>query len=100
MDTDTKSRPADHGLYPAGAPARERTKTIRRAIEAGAGVTAAGLWSYPAGFIPACASRSRWASPVVFDGQSRCAISQYVSRLQFPHLRVFQRLQELVANVA
>ena len=54
------------------------------------------FWSYPAGFIAARASRARRASPGVFDGQSRCAVSQYVQGLQFPHAGVFQRLQEMV----
>src|SRR5882762_7727929 len=89
MDADSESYPTDYGLHPAGASARERTEAIRRAVETGAGVATTALWSYPAGSIPARASRSRWTSPGVFDGQSRCAVSQYVPRLQFPHLRIF-----------
>src|SRR5713226_9560678 len=88
-EPESKSRPTDYGLHPTRASVAKRTEAIRRAVEAGAGVAAAALWSYPAGFIAACASRARRASPVVFDGQSRCAVSQHVPGLQFPHLRVF-----------
>src|ERR1700682_3856732 len=98
MDADSKSRPTDNGLHPARTSARERTETVRRAIEARSGIATAALWSHPAGFIAAFASRTRRTSLGIFDGQSRRAIPQYLSGLQLPQPGVFQRLQEMVAD--
>ena len=77
------------GYIRQGLQLENELKQYAEQLKQGRGAAAAALWSYPAGFIAARASRARRASPGVFDGQSRRAVSQYVSGLQFPQLRVF-----------
>ena len=72
------------GYIRQGLQLETRNEAARRAVETRASVATAALWSNPAGFIAARANRSRRASPGVFDGQSRRAVSQYVSGLQLP----------------
>src|ERR1700737_819121 len=98
MDADSKSRPTDYGLHPARTSARERTETVRRAIETRSSIATAALWAHPAGFIAAFASRARRTSLGIFDGESRRTIPQYLAGLQLPRQGVFQRLQKVAPH--
>ena len=77
------------GYIRQGLQLENQMKQLDRAVETRADVATATLWFNPTGLSATRANRSRWASPGVFDGQSRCAVSQYVSGLQFQQLRIF-----------
>src|ERR1700737_747146 len=100
MDADFKLPPTDYGLHPARTSARERTETVRRAIETRSSIATAALWSHPARFIAAFASRARRTSLGIFDEYSRRTIPQYLPGLRLPQPGIFQRLQEVVADFA